>query len=48
MKFLGQTAASRCEDMVKPPAHPADGDGVGSRNVGKPHLDAAVYPRKFN
>ena len=33
---------------TKPPAHPEDGDGVSSRNVGKPsHLDAAVCRRKF-
>jgi len=29
--------------------HPEDGDGVISRNVGKTsHIDAVVYPRKFN
>ena len=32
-----------------PPSHPTGGDGVTSRNVGKPsHLDAAVLPRKFH
>ena len=29
-------------------AHPEDGDRVSYRNVGKPHLDAAVCPRKFH
>ena len=34
---------------TKPPAHPEDGDGVSSRNVGRPsHLDAAVCPKKKN
>jgi len=32
---------------TKPPVHPEDGDGISSRNVGKPsHPDAAVCPRK--
>jgi len=31
-----------------PPAHPEDGGGVISRNVGKPsHLEAAVLKKKF-
>jgi len=33
---------------TKPPAHPEDGDGVTCRNVGKPHFDPAVFPRKFH
>jgi hypothetical protein len=34
---------------TKPPAQPADGDGVNSQNVGKPsHLDRTVCPRKFH
>ena len=34
---------------TKPPALSEDGDGVGTRNVGKPsHLDAAVCQRKFH
>ena len=33
---------------TKPPAHPDEGDGVTSRNVRKPHLDAAVCPRIFH
>jgi len=32
---------------TKPPAHPEDGGGVISRNVGTLHPDAAVCPRKF-
>ena len=32
---------------TKPPAHPEDGDGVSSWNIGRPsHLDTAVCPRK--
>jgi hypothetical protein len=58
LNFLVQTAASRCEGFLtfqelalspSSPAHPEDGDGVSSRNVGKPScLDAADCPRKFN
>jgi hypothetical protein len=34
---------------TKPLAHPLDGDGASSRNVGKPsHYDAAGCPRKFH
>jgi len=34
---------------TKPPAHPEDGEGVRSRNVGKPsHPDAADCQRKLN
>ena len=32
---------------TKPPAHPEDECGIISRNVGKPHHDAAVCPRNF-
>jgi hypothetical protein len=34
---------------TKPPVNSEDGDGVGTRNVGKSlHLDASVYPTKLH
>jgi len=32
---------------IQPPADPEDGHGIISRNVEKPHFDAAVCSRKF-
>jgi hypothetical protein len=49
--WFGRTTTSRVISFgsAKPPAHPEDGDGVSSRNVGKPsHLYVAVCPRKFH
>ena len=45
LNFLGQTTASGCEGATKPPAHPADGDGVTCRNVGKLHMLTRLSPR---
>ena len=41
------TAQSRTPSATKPPAHPEDGDGVSTQNVGKPHLATAVCLRIF-
>ena len=48
-RFGDSPSAGCAAGLVEPPAHPADGDGVSSRNVGKSlHLDAAVCWRKFH
>jgi len=56
---LTMSPSSKCADglvapklmnfgAIKPPAHPGNGDGVSSRNFGKPsHNDVAVCARKF-